>query len=40
MGKTFIFNLPGSVKAVNEYVPEITQHFHHLTMMLHGIDQH
>jgi molybdenum cofactor synthesis domain-containing protein len=40
MGNTFVFNLPGSVKAVNEYVPEITRHIRHLVLMLHGIDQH
>lgn len=40
MGNTLVFNLPGSVRAVNEYVPEITQHFRHLVMMLHEIDQH
>jgi molybdenum cofactor synthesis domain-containing protein len=40
MDRTFVFNLPGSVKAVNEYIPEISQHFRHLVLMLHGIDQH
>lgn len=40
MGSTLVFNLPGSVKAVNEYVPEITAHLNHLVMMIHGIDSH
>jgi len=39
-GYTFIFNMPGSVRAVNEYIPEITPHLHHLLMMIYGIDSH
>lgn len=40
MGKTLVFNLPGSVKAINEYIPEITIHLNHLVMMIHNIDSH
>jgi molybdenum cofactor synthesis domain-containing protein len=39
-GSTLIFTLPGSVKAVNEYLSEITRSLKHLVMMLHGIDAH
>lgn len=40
MGKSIIFTLPGSVKAVNEYMNEITGLMMHLSYMLHGIDSH
>ncbi len=40
MGQTMIFTLPGSVKAVNEYMTEITKVLKHLVLMLHGIDAH
>jgi len=40
MGQTLIFNLPGSVKAINEYIPEISVHLNHLVMMIHSIDSH
>ena len=39
-GKTMIFTLPGSVKAVNEYVFEITKVLNHLFLMLNDIDSH
>ena len=39
-GNTLIFTLPGSVKAVNEYLSEITRSLRHLVMMLHSIDAH
>ena len=39
-GETLIFSLPGSVRAVNEYLDEITQHLNHLIMMIHHIDMH
>ena len=35
-GHTMIFTLPGSVKAVNEYMTEITKVLHHLVLMLYG----
>lgn len=40
MGKSVLFCLPGSVKAVNEYMEEITKHIRHMIFMIHGIDQH
>jgi molybdenum cofactor synthesis domain-containing protein len=40
MGQTLVFTLPGSVKAVTEYMAEITRHLRHLVNMLHGIDEH
>lgn len=40
MGQTMIFVLPGSVRAVNEYMSEITQVLRHLILMLHSIDAH
>lgn len=39
-GKTMIFALPGSVKAVNEYMDEIEKVIRHLLFMIHGIDNH
>ena len=40
MNNTMIFTLPGSVKAVNEYMSEITKVLRHLLLMLYGIDAH
>jgi molybdenum cofactor synthesis domain-containing protein len=40
MGNTLVFALPGSVKAVNEYVTEIQGSLKHLAFMLHGLDTH
>ena len=40
MDQSLVFTLPGSVKAVNEYMNEILPTINHLLMMLHGIDQH
>lgn len=37
---SLIYTLPGSVKAVNEYMSEITKTLYHLFFMLHGIDSH
>ncbi len=37
---TIIYTLPGSVKAVNEYLTEILKTFEHLVYMMHGIDNH
>ncbi len=39
-GQTLIYALPGSVKAVNEYMTEILKTLMHLFYMLHGIDAH
>lgn len=40
MGKSLVYTLPGSVKAINEYMTEITKTMKHLFLMLHGIDSH
>ena len=40
IGKTLVFALPGSVKAVNEYCAEIIKVLDHLFYMLNGIDAH
>ncbi|HSW68217.1 MAG TPA: molybdenum cofactor synthesis domain-containing protein [Bacteroidales bacterium] len=40
MGKTLVFTLPGSVKAVEEYTDEIFRSLKHLIFMLHGLDLH
>jgi molybdopterin biosynthesis enzyme MoaB len=40
IGQTFVYTLPGSVKAVNEYMEEILKTFKHLVYMLHGLDAH
>lgn len=37
MDKTLVFALPGSVKAVTEYMKEIEKNLEHLIYMLHGI---
>jgi molybdopterin adenylyltransferase len=40
IGNTFIYTLPGSVKAVNEYMNEISKTQKHLFLMRMGIDSH
>lgn len=40
MGKSLIFTLPGSVRAVNEYMAEISKSLKHIIYMLHGLDIH
>jgi molybdenum cofactor synthesis domain-containing protein len=40
IGKTMVYTLPGSVKAVTEYMCEITNTMEHALFMLHGIDNH
>lgn len=40
MGETFVYSIPGSVKAVNEYMDEILKTLRHLFYMLHGLDAH
>lgn len=40
MDESLIFALPGSVKAVNEYMTEISKSLNHMVMMLHGINAH
>ena len=39
-GKSLIFALPGSVKAVQEYLAEIVKVLEHLIFTIHGIDSH
>jgi molybdenum cofactor synthesis domain-containing protein len=39
-GKTLLFSLPGSVKAVKEYMSEINKHLKHLFYMLNEVDAH
>lgn len=39
-GKTLVFSIPGSTKAVMEYLTEIHQIVMHSFLMLHGIDSH
>jgi molybdopterin adenylyltransferase len=38
--KTLMFALPGSVRAVNEYMTEITKHLEHLIYMIEAVDSH
>ncbi len=38
--KTLVFSIPGSTKAVNEYLQEIHKILMHSFLMLHGIDSH
>lgn len=40
MGNSLVYTLPGSVKAVQEYMTEILKTVQHLIYMLHGIDVH
>jgi len=40
MGKTLVYTLPGSVRAVEEYLREIAKTMEHSLYMLHGIDRH
>lgn len=40
IGKTLVYTLPGSVKAVEEYMAEITKTIKHSIFMLNGLDLH
>jgi molybdopterin biosynthesis enzyme MoaB len=40
MGKTIIYALPGSPKAVKEYTAEIVKTMEHAIYMLHAIEKH
>ncbi len=40
IGNCFVYTLPGSVKAVNEYMAEIFRTLEHSFLMLYGIDRH
>lgn len=40
MGGSQVYTLPGSVRAVNEYMAEITKTLDHLIYMLNGLDIH
>jgi molybdopterin adenylyltransferase len=39
-GKSLIYTLPGSVRAVDEYMTEILRTLKHTLLMLYGIDSH
>ena len=40
IGTTLVYVLPGSVRAVNEYLAEILPTIEHSLLMLSGIDAH
>ena len=40
IGNSLIYTLPGSVKAVDEYITEILKTLEHTIMMQYGIDKH
>lgn len=40
IGNSLIYTLPGSVKAVDEYMTEILKTLEHAVMMQYGIDKH
>ena len=40
IGKSLIYTLPGSVRAVDEYMAEILKTLKHTVLMQHGIDSH
>lgn len=40
IGNCLVYTLPGSVKAVNEYMSEISKTLEHTLYMLYGIDKH
>jgi len=40
MGRTLVYTLPGSMKAVEEYLAEITPTLRHSIYMLHNLDSH
>jgi molybdenum cofactor synthesis domain-containing protein len=40
MGETLVYTLPGSVRAVREYMTEILKTLKHTVYMLHGLDIH
>jgi molybdenum cofactor synthesis domain-containing protein len=39
-GRTLVFALPGSVRAVDEYMTEILAVLEHLVLTVHGVDAH
>ena len=39
-GQTLIYTLPGSVRAVREYMKEILNTMEHLMFMVRGLDVH
>jgi len=40
LGGTVVYTLPGSVKAVDEYMGEILRTLEHVLVMVHGLDTH
>jgi molybdopterin biosynthesis enzyme MoaB len=39
-GNTQVYTLPGSVRAVEEYLGEILKTLEHMIFLLHGLDAH
>lgn len=40
LGRSIVFTLPGSPKAVTEYMDEILKTMEHIVFMIHGVDKH
>lgn len=40
MGSTLVFNMPGSVRAIEEYTSELFKSIKHMIYMLHSLDLH
>ncbi len=40
LGRTLVYTLPGSIKAVDEYMAEILKTLEHAICMVHGLDAH
>jgi molybdopterin adenylyltransferase len=40
LGQSLVYAIPGSVKAVNEYLPEIFKTMIHAKFMIHNLDFH
>lgn len=40
IGRTLVYTLPGSLRAVDEYMDEIQKTLEHILCMLHGVDAH
>jgi len=40
LGRSIVFTLPGSPRAVTEYMDEILKTMEHILFMMHGVDQH
>ncbi|MCG2661109.1 MAG: molybdopterin-binding protein [Kiritimatiellae bacterium] len=40
LGRSIVYTLPGSPKAVTEYMDEILKTMEHMVFMIHGVDRH